>query len=269
MSFFGDNTQKTSQNFEPWGPQGGGFQYGWGRGRQLFDMQFGKPFDPYGATSKSALAGMKGIASGPNPFLGPAMGAVTGVASGRDHIGKSMFGDFSTGEMLGSNPFADKMLADQNSQIGDQIKASMSGAGRFGSGKFGEGMSRGIGANSNAFNMNRYTSDRDAMLGAQSQNINNRLMAAGMSPAMAEARYADTDRLARVGAAEDAMKEAIRNNDWGTLNKYLGMFGTLPGSAGTQTTTQPGQSGWLQLLGAGAAGLGGLGSLLGMFGGGV
>lgn len=289
----------TTNTFEPWGPQGEGIQYGWGKGRNLFDRDFGAAYDPFSATSKAALAAHRGIAAGGNPFLAPATDAVTGVASGQnsittggmfgdvyDDLSSGMYGDVGSGSMLNSNPYREAALNDALDQTQARIKASMSGAGRLGSDFYGEGMARGLGGVATEFRNAGYESDMDRMMrareaaaanklsaasgltGVQGQNIANRLTAAGMAPAMSDFRYADAREMAKAGAAEDSMAQARRDQDWGTLSKYLGMFGGVPGSAGTSTTTGPGTSDWLKILGGGATGAG-LGSMFGPLGAGL
>jgi hypothetical protein len=96
--------------------------------------------------------------------------------------------------------------------------------------------------------------------GIQSQNIANRLSAAGMAPQMQGLRYDDMNRLLGIGATREAQTQQQRDFGWNQMGQLQGVYGQLPGSAGSQT--QPGQPWWQQ-----AAGLGMLG--LGMMGGGA
>jgi hypothetical protein len=96
--------------------------------------------------------------------------------------------------------------------------------------------------------------------GIQNQNIANRLAAAGMAPQMQGLRYDDMNRLLGVGATREAQTQQQRDFGWNQMGQLQGVYGQLPGSAGS--SSQPGQPWWQQ-----AAGLGMLG--LGMMGGGA
>jgi hypothetical protein len=95
--------------------------------------------------------------------------------------------------------------------------------------------------------------------GIQNQNIANRLAAAGMAPQMQGLRYDDMNRLLGIGATREAQTQQQRDFGWGQLGQLQGVYGNLPGSAGSMS--QPGQPWWQTMLGAGMTGLGMLGGM--------
>jgi hypothetical protein len=89
----------------------------------------------------------------------------------------------------------------------------------------------------------------DAARGAtdiEDRNLSHRLTATGMTPAISDMRYADTDRLLKAGLMEDELTESGKNWDLDMVSKYLSMFGGDFGS----NTMAPEASPFMKLLGA-------------------
>jgi hypothetical protein len=271
----------------PWEPQGEGLEYGYGQARDIFDTQFGNPFPGYSPTSKAAIGAQKAVASGPNPFLGPAGAAVTDIASGDYGVGSgSMFGDVfqSAGiDYLGSNPYRESVLKNQLDDIANRVKSAYSTRGRYGSNNFTDTLTDSLGDVSSRFNLAAYDSDMNRklqQLGIQlgaaqgattvdQANVANRMAAAGMAPGMSEFRYSDIDRMAAAGAAEDEMANYEREYPWQLLRNYQSIFGSIPGSAGVRQESTPESSSWLSALGGAGAGAAIGGSIFGPVGAGI
>lgn len=288
---------------EPWGPQGTGLEYGYGKARSVFDTQFGQPFPGYSPQTQAGLAAMQGVASGPNPFLGPTTDAVTGITSGDigigtggmfgdmfsgaspNSLGGGMYGDVASGGLVDSNPYADAVLSRQMDDIANRVKSGLSTSGRYGANKlYADSLTGALGDVSNQFNLTRYDMDMQNMMrgaegragsalsaaqgqtGVEGQNIANRMNAAGMAPGLSEFRYADPMRMSQIGAAYDEQNAAEQNYPWQMLQNYQSMFGSLPGSAGVTSQQGPDQSSWLSALGGAGAGAG-IGSMFGPIGG--
>jgi hypothetical protein len=101
----------------------------------------------------------------------------------------------------------------------------------------------------------------NALTGVSSQDIRNRMEAAGMAPAMQGLRYDDSQHLLQAGATREQMAQSQRNFGWNQLGQFSGLIGNVPGTAGT--TRQPDKPWWETALGA-ASSLGGIwGSLPG------
>lgn len=95
------------------------------------------------------------------------------------------------------------------------------------------------------------------LTGVQGQNIQNQLQAAGMAPAMNQLRYDDANQLLTAGGIRQTDKQNAQNFSWDQLQKQSGLFGSLPGSAGSGSSQSSTQTPWWEtLLGLGSAGLG-------------
>ena len=89
------------------------------------------------------------------------------------------------------------------------------------------------------------------LTGIKSQDIQNRLAAAGMAPAMQGLRYDDIQRQLQAGAAREAMAQQQRGYGWDQLRQFQGIVGGVPGSAGTSKGTES-QPWWQTAAGLGA-----------------
>lgn len=222
------------------------------------------------------------------------------------------------------NPYRSAALDNVLSRTMDQIKASASAGGRYGSSAFVDQAARGLGDVASNFNLNAYNSDQDRMMqaaqaasqeqlarqglglqaaqgqasaqgqnaatrlasvqgatgianqniqnqlaaaqgltGVQWQNIGNRMQAAGMADALNKARYVDPQMLAQVGGMREAQAKEAQQFGSQNLAQLQGLFGGLPGSAGTSQTSQPSAPWWQQLGGGILSGLGALGGIFG------
>lgn len=86
-------------------------------------------------------------------------------------LDQGLYGQVASGSMVGNNPAANAVLQDALDQAQNRIKASVSGAGRYGSSMMGSEMSRGLGSVAANFNQQQYENDMSrAMQGAQAQD---------------------------------------------------------------------------------------------------
>lgn len=160
--------------------------------------------------------------------------------SARDQLGRSLEG--MAGSMYGQN----------YQQERDRMMGAASGI----QGAFDSSLNRGL--NAAGLSNSAFANER-----------NNMMTAMGMAPGLAQADYADFDRLMGVGnqvqqqAQGNIMDQVGRWNHYQnqpeqTLNNYAGIIGNLGGMGGTGTQSQPlyGNSTGQNLLGAGMAGMG-------------
>lgn len=118
-------------------------------------------------------------------------------------------------------------------------------------------------ANAQNQNIQNQLAAAQGLTGVQGQNISNQLQAAGMAPQMNDLRYADANKLLQVGAAKQQEAQAKQNFGWQQLQNESGLYGNLPGTAGSGSSqTSTSQPWWQTLLG----GVGALGGLAGLFG---
>ncbi len=243
--FSGDKNKKVeTSSSQPWGPQASGLERGFGHANDFLNSRLnnqGFYLPQFGGNSRAALDQTAATARQPNPMLGQGVSTLNDVAGG----GKGMWGQVARGEMVNSNPHREQALKYSLDDTEARIKASMGAGGRLGSRFYGEGMATGLGRVGAEARMAGYDTDMDRMLQTANQDTNNRLTATGMMPAMNEMRYADSDRLAAVGGAEDEMADRRKNWGWEQLGKYQGMF---DGNYG-QTNMSPEASPFMKTLG--------------------
>lgn len=179
-----------------------------------------------------------------SPGLDAASAAATGIAQGNglgdnawyDQIFGRAMGPTAADTYLtdvaagpSQNPFLQGILDSNAERIANQVKASYAQKGRYGSQDFTDAMVRGIAEYQNPIMAAAYDSDRNRQLQAVGMlddarlanlglglntasartsadlgRANTRLSAAGLAPALENARYMGADRLAASGAATDA-----------------------------------------------------------------
>lgn len=268
---------------------------------------------PLSSQSQGALSGIEGAATAGNPLLSPALSSAQGilsnngvspdqtaamdparkVASGELSIGTDQLRQFASGE---ADPNLQKLIADQQQKVADQVKSSYGGMGRYGSSSMNRDLADRLGILGNQ----AIDTDRSRQLQAlgllqqtEGANIANRVGAGqsiadmygtglsramqqqGMVPGLNDMRYADLGKLGGVGAAYDTRAQDLLNADiqkfnfgqqqpWTNLANYASLVsgGTVGGS---QTQTKPSTSPVLNALGGGATGAG-IAGLLGLSG---
>ena len=242
MSSGGGKTQKvqTVQNSSPWAPTVPGLTKGIeDLGKQYDSGAFLRANQPY---MGQRVAGLAPETTQSWDNIANMAGDNSTVQNAINYNNSMLSGDLSTG-----------FLGNLTSDITDQVNASMSSMGRYGSGTHQNALSRGI---------------TSAVLPYASQ-------AASLAPTLDRARYQGQEMLGNVGQSRqnygqtlinDAItqEQALKNAPISAITDYMqALSGNWGGSTtGTQPSQAPQTSPWMQ--GAGL-GLGFLGSMLGGF----
>lgn len=175
-----------------------------------------------------------------------------------------------------SNPHLDATFNRGADQIMNRLKTDFAGSGR----NTGAAMpvaGEQLGAFANDLYGGAYESERNRMANEIGQQRQNQMSVLGMAPGLANADYADIDRLAQVGQVREDLTgrqidDAAARWDFGqnapgmALDQYLGRLQGYPGSTTSQPTSRN--------VGAGALGGAMLGNILfpglgGIIGGGL
>jgi hypothetical protein len=77
-----------------------------------------------------------------------------------------MFGEVASGGRVDSNPYREKAIQDAMNQTSDQVKATMSARGRYGSDAYGDAMGRALGEVATTARMQGYDTDTAQMMQA-------------------------------------------------------------------------------------------------------
>ena len=260
--------------------------------------------DMSGAT-QAGLAAQTGLATSGNPLVSGASNYATNTLTGQGdnpyasllEPGREGMTATARGDFLTNNPYLDqvygqaagKVTQNFNEDILPNLNASLGMGGNAGStmhelmlGKAGGELTDSLGTLAANIYGGDYAAERDRMTGAQSgltsagaglygTGVNERMGAASLAPGLREAEYGDAAKLRDAGAAyegqagkviEDDIKRFNynQNADTAALQDYLSM---ISGNFGSTSTTRQSQSG----SGAATA-LGGLTTLMSLFGGG-
>lgn len=177
--------------------------------------------------------------------------------------------DTASGGMLGSNPYFEEQLQRTMDDAANRAMSMYSSLGRGGSDWSRADLAKTLGGISNDARAANYEAERgrqmqavgmldSANLAQSGQRLGVMNSQAQMSPMLNDLRYADADRLARVGAAREAIDLQRLTQPADFLARYAQMLGAgSPGGTVTQYEQKP--SPWLQALG-------GISSLAGLFG---
>ncbi len=126
----------------------------------------------------------------------------------------------------------------------------------------------------NRYNLARALGETDANI--RGQALNRAMTAAGMAPQIAGQDWADIQNMMQLGGVQRSLGQSVRDAD---LERFLDIrqdptrrldvlgaaLNTAGGGYSKTTTSQPGTNPWLDLAGAGASLMGGVGSLIGAF----
>ena len=172
---------------------------------------------------------------------------ILGGSQGQGSLAGGMFGEVARGGRVDSNPYREKAIQDAMNQTSDQVKATMSSRGRFGSDAYGDAMGRALGEVATTARMQGYDTDTANMMaaaqarsseglarqgiglqaaqgiaGAQGQNIQNRLAAAqGIQGGSAQDIQ---NRLAAAGGISGIQGQNIANQ-MGAAQSIMGAQG--------------------------------------------
>ncbi len=234
----GGKTQSQKTITEPWKPSQGGLVQSLVDVKKLYDqggLVYDYPDETYAPLSPETQQAWGGIASraqAGNPLVGKSQSYVDDVISGK----------YLNADAPGA--------ADMRSKIIDQVNASKSMTGRYGS----EAHSAALGRELGALEYGRYMGER----GFQDS-------AAALAPTLAREDYYDLDRLAQVGGArqeylQGGLDDEAARQQW-EQQKYanaIALYQSLLGGGygGSTTAYVPTQSPnrWLGGLGGAASG---------------
>ena len=89
-----------------------------------------------------------------------------GGMQGQGSLYGGRYGQVASGELMGANPYREKAIQDAMNQTSDQVKATMSSRGRFGSDAYGDAMGRALGQVATQARMQGYDTDTANMMAA-------------------------------------------------------------------------------------------------------
>lgn len=176
-----------------------------------------------GATTNDALNQIQQMAGQGSPGVDAANGYNTNVLNGQ-YLNE------------GSNPYLSQIWNDQADQITNRMKDMYSGMGRYGSEPMQNELVQSLGSLHSQLYGGQYNAERDRQTSA-----------AGMAPALDQARYTAPQQLLAAGAYRDqAPMDAL---SW-----YNSIIGQAAGQGGTANseTTEPGPGFLQKLLGFGS-----------------
>lgn len=208
-------------------------EYGLGEARGLYEDDQPSYFPnstvvPFSGQTEQALTERQNLAETANGDNGwsPVMPAINTIRQ------------TAQGDMIGANPFAERMAQRGADQIQARVSSNFSGAGRSGSGTHQRALQEGLGDYFNNFYGSQYANER----GLQQQ-------ASLASPGLAEAAYQPANIIGQVGAVRENMAGSQLKDQMGRFNfeqnindENLRRYMTLiSGGAmgGQQSTTQP------------------------------
>jgi hypothetical protein len=91
---------------------------------------------------------------------------ILGGATGAGSLAGGMFGNVASGNLVNGNPYREKAIQDAMSQTSDEVKATMSSRGRYGSDAYGDAMGRALGQVATQARMAGYDTDTANMMAA-------------------------------------------------------------------------------------------------------
>ena len=224
----------------------------------------------------------------------PSWGAlqpIRDIASGQNRIATGGAYEGLLGQIGGGNPYFDQLLEDQAQRTRDDVNATFTNAGRYGSGAHAGVLTDRIGEMRTRALQSQYNQDIAAQMAAlqglstvQGTNVQNQLAsgvnlsnffqkaqadamaAAGAAPGIAAAQYAPIQAAAGVGDAymrmqQQAISDAVarwefqNQQPWNMLSMYSGALqGLNPSKTQTSVTSAPGPTLVQSVLGPAATG---------------
>lgn len=271
----GGGDTKTVQSSAPWGPAqkpltdimgAAGNMWQADVGSQVFP---GTSVVPFSQPSQAAILRGTNMASQGNPAAGMFNQSVM-QGLNRGGMNPAMFGALgnvdstASGGMLNSNPFLNDALDFQSGKIGDQVADMFSGGGRQGSAAHGQSLARELAGLRYGAASQNYEAERGRQMqgigmqadigGAADQNA--RAWGA-LAPTADALRYADVDRLSKIGGTIEGKQGEIMNETkskfdqqnqlpWDRLQQFLGIisppsvnFGSSSSKGSTDTSFNP------------------------------
>jgi len=269
----GGSTQQTTSSgtTEPWGPVqqplknimgAAGNMYNAGVGEQVYP---GTTVVPFSQPTQAAIIKGTNMASAGNPLTGVLNQHATdtiaagGMAPGMEEAMTNLRG-IASGDP-GANPFFQQALDYQSGKIGDQVNSYFSSKGRVGSGAHGGTMAKelaGMRFSALADQFNRDIAHKmsaaTTMGNISGMGASNAQAWGGMAPSIDALRFADIDRLSKIGGViEGKQGEVMTENKekfdqqnmlpWTHLSQYSDIISPpavrFPSTSSTSKTKTP------------------------------
>lgn len=221
MSSGGSGTQV--QNTDPWSGQQPYLKKGFEGAEQGVLNNPGQGVVPFSPETQYSLYGTANRALQGNPLL---------------QMGQGQIADTLGGNYMAGGPGFDAFADAAWNSVRPQVDSGFAGAGRYGSNAHSEALGKGFGR---------------AMAPLYDSERGRQVQAAFGAPGLAQADYADFDRLGLVGGAREARAQQYADEPYERLRRYMSLVGG--GGYGSQTTSS-GQEGnpLMGALGGAAAG---------------
>lgn len=263
------STQTNNAGRDPWGPATDGLMQGMQTASGLFNGNVG--YNPYpnrtvakrSANTLGAMGQIQGLAGQPIQGLQDANNFAQGMIQNNGMTGDlnrtagylTSFADGSYQE----DPRLQQAMAARETRAANNAASLASGSGRYGSGAMGTTMGNAMADSSNELMLQSNENARNRQLQAAGQlgnlyegGLGRAAGAAAMLPGLNEMRYDGADRMAGLGAQEDAFQQSLLNSKVDKYNQtqarpweQLQRFWSYPSSAaqlgGTQWSIGSGQ----------------------------
>jgi hypothetical protein len=105
---------------------------------------------------------------------------IYGQQQGAGSLGQGMFGQIGRGDLVNSNPYREEAIQQAMADTGDQVKATMSSRGRYGSDAYGDAMGRALGQVATQARMQGYDTDTANMMAAAQARSGEALQRGGL-----------------------------------------------------------------------------------------
>lgn len=263
-------TQTNNAGKDPWGPATGGLMQGLETAGGLFNGNIG--YNPYpgrtvakrSANTLGAMGQIQSLAGQPIQGLQDANNWAQGMIQNNGMTADltktaGYLDNFANGSYQ-EDPRLQAAMAARETRAANNAASLASGSGRYGSGAMGHTMGTAMADSSNELMLQSNENARNrqlqasGMLGSMySDGLGRAAGAAAMLPGLNELRYDGADRMAGLGAQEDAYQQSILNSKVDKYNQkqarpweQLQRFWSYPTSAaqlgGTQWSVGSGQN---------------------------
>lgn len=292
----GNDTTKTTQKSEPWGPQAPYLKYGMDEATRLYQSA-GPQYYPgstvagFSPTQQQAQQLGTQRALGGSQAMKNAQGFSNSVLSGGfsgDAGARGYVNDVMGGKYLNSDPYSDQVFQNIQSKVLPSVNSQFMGSGRYGSDSHAGTMTTDLTNAYAPYASQQYQQglDRMGQAASMAQNmyntdVANRFGAAGMAPTFAANDWTDINALSNIGGQQQQLGQQELNDaaarwqyyqqlPYDKLGQYMNNIGGNYGGTvvGKTQTPQPSMfsqiaGGSLGLLGSAASG----GMFNNMFGG--
>ena len=194
-----------------------------------------------------------------NPLSAQQFNQIYGQQQGAGSLAGGSYGQVARGDLMNANPYREKAIQDAMDQTSDQVKATMSSRGRFGSDAYGDAMGRALGQVATTARMQGYDTDTANMMAAAQGRSQEALGRGGLGLQAAQGAYgAAAQNKANQLAAAQGISALQGTNAAQRLAQSAGPVGhygpELPGSAKRPLGHEPGAADGCPAAAGGSAG---------------